>query len=490
MAFSQFIALDFGAGSGRAILGSVGDTIRLQEVHRFPNLQIKAGNHVHWDVLRLMHESKTGLSNAAKEASGPIAGLAIDTWGVDFGLLDASGQLIGNPVCYRDARTDGMMERAFQLLNKASIYKITGIQFMQLNSIFQLLSLVEAKSPQLEIAKQLLFMPDLFNYFLTGQVKTEYTFASTSQLLNANTRQWDEDLFQKLNLPLSIMTEIEAPGTVRGKLLKEIANETGLGEVDVIATASHDTASAVAAVPAEGENWAYLSSGTWSLIGIESDDPIITEDSLKYNFTNEGATGGKIRFLRNVMGMWLFESCIKVWEKQGKSFSYKELDAMAEAATPFGSIINPDDSSFLNPPDMVAAIQKYCQDHEQKIPETEGEIVRTIYESLAFRYRWVLDKIEEMQGKKIQTLHIVGGGSKNKPLNGYTANATGCKIIAGPVEATAIGNILVQAVCKGVISSIDEGRQLIARSFPVEEFIPDNASVWDDKYQEIRTLLD
>lgn len=490
MSDTQFIALDFGASSGRAILATIGKTIHLDEVHRFPNLQIKINSHYYWDILRLYHETIQGLKNTSQKVENQLSGIGVDTWGVDFGLIDKKGMLLSNPVCYRDPRTHGIMEKVFEKISKEEIYRATGIQFMQLNTIYQLMSLVESQSAQLKIADHLLFIPDLIGYFLTGEKKAEYTIASTSQLLNARTHQWESSIFEKLNLPITIMPEIQNPGTIRGRLLQDIADETGLGRVDVIATGAHDTASAVAAVPVRGENWAYISSGTWSLIGVEVDEPIITEASLQYNFTNEGGAGQKIRFLKNVMGMWLLESCVRIWEKSGKKYGYNELIELAEQTQPFQIIIDPDDDSFLNPSNMIQAIQRFCQIHNQKVPETKGEIIRTILESLAFRYRWTLEKIKEMQSKEIDTLHIVGGGSQNRLLNQFTANATGCCLMAGPVEATALGNILIQAVNKGVIDSIQAGRILIENSFPTNQFNPQDRDIWDKQYHKIKSIFD
>ncbi|MBN2010479.1 rhamnulokinase [candidate division KSB1 bacterium] len=490
MQSTQFIALDFGAGSGRVILATIGETIQLDEIHRFPNHQVKIGSTYHWDVLRLYTDAVQGLRMAHEKLTGSLAGIAVDTWGVDFGLLDKHGALVANPVCYRDARTNGMMKKVFERISQTDIYRATGIQFMQLNTLLQLASLVESNNPTLEIADRMLFMPDLISHFLTGKAGGEYTIASTSQMLNATTRQWDASIFEALHLPINIMPSIQEPGTIRGQLLPDIANETGLGNVDVIASASHDTAAAVAAVPAQANKWAYLSSGTWSLIGIETDQPIITTASAAYNFTNEGGVNHSIRFLRNVMGMWLLERCIRQWEQEGKKYNYNELLQLAQTAPPFQTFINPDDSSFLNPPNMVEEIRQYCLQHKQKAPETVGEIIRTILESLAFRYRWVLEKIEEMQGNRLEVLHIVGGGSQNDILNQFTANATGCTVLAGPVEATALGNVLVQALSKNVIGSLQEGRALIAKSFPLMKFEPTDTEIWDNQYQRIKSLLE
>ena len=486
MSAAKFIALDFGAGSGRALLGKITDkSIGLEELYRFDNPQIKVHGHFYWDLLRLFEELKTGLRNAALKGHKDIHGIGVDTWGVDFGLVARDNTLLGNPYAYRDSRTDGMMEAAFSFLPKDEIYNYTGIQFMQLNSIFQLYSMVKVDHPWLDVAEQILFMPDLFNFLMTGVKVSEYTMASTSQLLNATTKQWEANIFAKLNLPMDLMGDIIQPGWVVGSLLSEISKDVGLTNIDVITPGCHDTASAVAAVPATGENWAYLSSGTWSLLGIESKSPIINEDSLKYNFTNEGGVGNTTRFLRNAMGMWLLEGVRNSWKNQGQSLSYEKIIALASEATPFKCIIDPDDPSFLNPPDMVVAIDWYCSQRQIVKPQTQGEYIRTIFESLALKYRWIIDKINSMRKFPIEKIYIVGGGCQNKLLNQFTANATGLLVYAGPVEATGLGNIMMQGIAKGIISSIDEGRRLVAQSFPSVTFYPEESAKWIDKYKMV-----
>ncbi len=383
---AKFVAFDFGAESGRAILGRLdGKRISLEEIHRFPNRQINVSGHIQWDLSYLFDELKKALKSAARKGHGELLGLGVDTWGVDFGLVGKDGRVLENPYAYRDPRTEGMMDKAFQLIPREEMYVFTGIQFMPFNSVFQLLSIVESGSPLLDKTETLLFMPDLFNFLLTGQKFSEYTIASTSQLLNAQKRDWEPGIFQKLGLPVHIMAPIIQPGTSIGPLLPEISQETAISPVDVIAPACHDTASAVAAVPAQTANWAYLSSGTWSLLGIEVDEPVINEKSLKNNFTNEGGVGGKIRFLRNTMGLWLLQRCLKDWEKKGGSHDYDELAALAFNSQEFKSIVDPDDHTFLNPPDMPEAISEFCRRTRQPVPEKKGEFVRCIYESLALK---------------------------------------------------------------------------------------------------------
>lgn len=490
MSASKYLAIDFGAESGRVIVGILeNNKIRLEEVHRFANRQVKVQGRLYWDVLYLFDELKKGLSEAVNKGHKDINSIGIDTWGVDFGLLDKFGQLIGNPVAYRDSRTDGMMDRAFKMIPKKEIYDITGIQFMKLNTIFQFLSMVEEDNPQLKTADKLLFMPDLFAYMLTGSKIAEYSIASTAQLLHAENKTWASEVFNKLNLPINLMPEVVNPGTTVGQLSKDICLESGMGAVNVVAPAGHDTACAVAAVPAHQKNWAYLSSGTWSLLGIESDKPIINDLSFKYGFTNEGGVKGKIRFLKNIMGMWLLEQSRRTWKKKGLSVEYDILLKQAADSEAFVSVINPDDSLFLNPSDMPAAIEEFCIKTKQAVPKDTGAFTRCIFESLAFKYRYVLEMINEMLVEKIEVLHVVGGGSKNNMLNQYIANALGISVIAGPVEGTALGNIMMQAITDGQIKDLDVGRKLIADSFEMEHFQPQNHQIWDDMYQKNKTLL-
>ncbi|MDH5705072.1 MAG: rhamnulokinase [Candidatus Aminicenantes bacterium] len=490
MSIERFIAFDFGAESGRAILGSLeGKKIRLEELHRFPNKQINVSGHIHWDMTYLLAELKKGLRSAVERGYRELLGLGVDTWGVDFGLVGRNNQILGHPYAYRDPRTQGMMEKAFQMMPREKMYSCTGIQFMQFNSVFQLLSMVESGSPFLEQCETLLFMPDLFNFLLTGQKCSEYTIASTSQLLNAKNNSWEPEIFEKLGLPFNIMAPVVQPGTSIGRLLPAIAEDTGILPVDVIAPACHDTASAVAAVPARSSNWAYLSSGTWSLLGVEIDAPVITEDSLKNNFTNEGGVGGTIRFLRNTMGLWLIQKCLKSWQKQGDSLGYDELESLAQEAQEFKCIVDPDDQAFLNPPDMPAAIVGFCQRTGQSFPEKKGEFVRCILESLALKYRFIIERINAMIPEAVEVLHIVGGGSRNELLNQFTANATGLPVIAGPVEATAAGNIMVQAIAKKILSGIEEGRRVVVRSFPLKDFHPVDQDKWNEVYNRVKRMF-
>ncbi len=444
MAVSKHLAFDLGASSGRAIVGMVEDgKIQLEEVHRFPNRMVSLLGHHHWDLLQLFDEIKIGLAKAAA-AHPDVRTVGVDTWGVDFGLIGRDGSLLGNPYAYRDLSSDEVMRRVFRKIPREELYRLTGIQFLPFNSIFQLYRLVEKDHPLLQVADRLLFMPDLINYFLTGEKVSEYTIASTSQLLDPWTKTWRKEIFERLGLPWAIMAPIVPPGTRLGKLRKEIAMESGMPQVEVIAPACHDTASAVAAVPAHGDRWAYLSSGTWSLLGIESPQPIINEEALRYNFTNEGGVHGKIRFLKNVAGLWIIQQLRAAWAKGGENFTWDELVRLAEEAGAAAQCIDPDDPRFTNPPDMVRAIEEACRDAGAPIPKSKGEFVRCVLESLADKYRQVITSLNTLLPQSIRRLHIVGGGSQNLLLNRLTAEATGLEVIAGPAEATAIGNIKVQ----------------------------------------------
>lgn len=494
MADQKYIAVDLGAESGRVLVGSFdGKCVQLEEAHRFLNTSVRVNGTLHWDVLRLWRDIQEGIAAAAQKFGGDFAGIGVDTWGVDFGLLDESGALLGNPVHYRDSRTDGMMERAFETVPRSEIFERTGLQFMSLNTLFQLLAMKEQNAPQLGFAKTLLFMPDLLNYWLTGRKAAEYSIASTSQMLDAKTRNWDEQLLEKFGLPPHILPEIIPPGTVLGNVREELATALKLdANTPVIAPGCHDTASAVAAVPASGENWAYLSSGTWSLMGIELDEPLISERVAELNFTNEGGAGGKIRFLKNIAGLWLVQECRRAFAKAGTEYSYAELTEMASAAPAFGAFIEPDDESFVAPENMPDAIMEFCKRTRQQPPQSEGAFVRCALESLALKYRWVLEKLEELRGAKIEVLHIVGGGTQNKLLSRLTADAIGRTVVTGPVEATAVGNILVQAMARGVLSDLDQVRDVVKNSFELENFDPDthDKKRWELAYQRYLELQD
>lgn len=461
-----YLAIDFGGGSGRVIAGTITDEkgekkLTMQLVHRFQNRQVRLGNHVYWDFPALFEDMKTGLKKAA-QLGLKVSGIAIDTWGVDFGFIDRDGNLVGNPVCYRDARTNGMAERFFADVDRTAHYAVNGTQVMEINTLFQLLSLKLADSPQLQIADKMLFTPDLFSYFLTGEANTEYTIASTSEMLDARKRDWDWELIDSLGLPRHLFCPIVMPGTVRGRLRKDIAEETGLGEIDVIAVGSHDTASAVAAVPATDDEQpvAFISSGTWSLLGVEINEPILTEEARRAEFTNEGGIGGKITFLQNITGLWFIQRLMAEWKEEGDEQQYDILLPAAEKAV-IDTVIPVDDAAFQNPPSMQQAIIDYCNAHNLTAPTSKAETTRIVLQSLAAKYAEATSALNAMLPSPIKKLHIIGGGSQNKLLNRLTEEALGVPVEAGPVEATGIGNILTQALAKGEVSDIAEMRRIV-----------------------------
>lgn len=436
----RFIAADFGAGSGRIIVGTwlaASKNIELEEIHRFGNEQKMIDGHLRWDFEALFNELKTGLKKAFAKYGDEIKSIGIDTWGVDYGLLDKEGRLIANPICYRDDRTKGMMELAFQKLPKEEFFQHAANQFMEINTAFQLMS-----ETDLQRAERLLFMPDLFNYFLTGKCYNEFTIASTSQLLNTKTHQWDDVIFEKLNLPKRLMQEIIYPGTVIGELTAELAAEVG-GNAKVVAIGSHDTASAVASIKDDGSDWAFISSGTWSLMGTPSKEPIISKEALESDFTNEGMTDGRIRFLKNITGLWLIQQLVKEWEQEGYKCDYSELVKEAELSS-LDSSFDVDDARFMNPEKMSEAIVSYLKEENQELPITKGDFMRCVCISLAKKYAEVKTQMERCTNKKINKIYIVGGGSKNQLLNRLAAEYTQCEVIRGEVEATAMGNVLVQ----------------------------------------------
>ncbi|HOB74659.1 MAG TPA: rhamnulokinase family protein [Phycisphaerae bacterium] len=486
---AHYAAIDLGAESGRVVLGSVSDSkLELTELHRFPNGPVRTIDELHWDTLRLWSEMKTGVGKAAQQAGG-LKGVGIDTWGVDFGLLGKGDTLLGNPFHYRDARTDGILDKAFGIVPREEIFNHTGIQFMQFNSIFQLLAMRLGGSPLLDIAESFLMMPDLFNFWFTGRKCNEFSNATTTQAYDPRAGKWATDLISKLGIPTKIFGEIVPAGTVLGPMRADVRDEIRCGDVPVIAPATHDTGSAVAAIPASPDKpWVFLSSGTWSLMGMEVDKPIINEQSLKYNYTNEGGVGGTFRFLKNIMGLWLVQECRRTWERAGKAYSYAELADMAAAAKPFVAIIDPDDSSFLAPGDMPARIQAYCKKTGQPTLAEPGEMVRACLESLALVYRWTLERIEECTGRRAEVIHIVGGGSQNRHLSQWAADATGRTVVTGPVEATAAGNVVVQAMATGVLPDIHAARDLIRRSFEVTVYRPGDPAPWDKAYARFQEL--
>ncbi len=487
MESKYFFAVDLGATSGRTMLGTISSgSIRLEEVNRFANNIIEVNGHFYWDILALYQNIIDGLKIVADKKIA-IESIGIDTWGVDFVCLDSNGEILANPYSYRDPHTVGAQEEFFKLIPKEKMYATTGIQFMNFNSVFQLSAMRRAGSSALAGADKVLFMPDALTYMLTGNKITEYTIASTSQMLDAKTREFDADILKALGMTRDQFGEMVYPGAVAGILTESVQKLTGLGAVPVIAVAGHDTGSAVAAVPSLGKNFAYLSSGTWSLMGIEADEPVLNDKSYGYNFTNEGGLDGSIRFLKNICGMWLLERCRSEWGSSEET-EYFRLISDAMAASPFVSLINPDDPVFANPASMVKAIQEYCRNTGQAVPESKAAITRCIFESLALRYRQVYEMLLEFATSGIEKLHVIGGGSRNNMLNQFTSNALGIPVVAGPDEATAIGNVMVQAKAAGIYKDVQEMRTGLCSSIELATFEPQEVEAWQkayDKYLKI-----
>ncbi|HSN74191.1 MAG TPA: rhamnulokinase family protein [Anaerolineae bacterium] len=488
---TNFIAIDLGASNGRVLLGRWdGSRFDLHELHRFANGPVNVLGSLHWDVLQLWSEIKTGLARYAQQWNEPLAGIGLDTWGVDYALLDRAGRLLGNPYHYRDARTDGMVERAFELAGRDAIFNTTGIQFMQLNTLYQVLSMVERRDPQLAAAETLLMLPDLFHYWLTGRRVAEYTIASTSQMLDARSRTWANALLASLGIPAAILPPVTMSGTVLGELRPEVAAETGLRHAPpVIAVGSHDTASAVAAVPGLDGRSAYISSGTWSLVGVETPQPVIDQRALALNFTNEGGASGNIRLLKNVTGLWLLQESRRQWQREGRDYGWGDLLALAGQALPFRSLIDPDARDFAGPGDMPAAIRAYCRRTGQPEPGDVGAVVRCCLESLALKARWVIEALESLLGHSLETIRIVGGGSQNHLLAQWTADACQRPVVAGPVEATALGNLMVQAIAAGHLPNVAAGRQAVAASVELHAFEPGPAGSWQEAWGRFQELL-
>jgi rhamnulokinase len=485
----SFLAFDLGASGGRGIAGTLYNNIlKITEVCRFDNAMVKVLGSYHWDILMLYSEILKGMAKAGTLGSHPVS-LGIDTWGVDYGLLDGRGDLLGNPYAYRDHRTDNAIGEFSSVIPLDRIYRLTGIQFLQFNTLFQLHAEKRDKTSFIGIARDLLFIPDLLNYMFTGIKKTEFTFATTSQLFNPLTRKWEAELFKGLGISVDMMQDVIQPGTILGNPDKSVSAETGLKDIRVIAVASHDTASAIAAIPAEDDNFAYISSGTWSLMGIESHSPIITDEAFNHNFTNEGGIAQTFSILKNIMGLWLIQECRHSWMNRGECHTYADLAAMAEQSGAFRSLINPDDASFYNPVDMPEAIARYCREHHEPVPDSPGAFARCVFESLAMKYRNVLESLRRISGKSIRKIHIIGGGSQNKFLCQLTANATGLEVIAGPAEGTAIGNLLVQAMAMGYISSLPELRRIVKNSCETEVFHPVNTDKWEREYERFLKIV-
>jgi len=492
MSGQVYLAIDLGAESGRVIAGLWnGRRITLEEVHRFPNGGVLVGDSLRWDVVRLWSEIQIGLSLAAKRYGKSIVSVGADTWGVDYVLLSKEDEMLGQPYCYRDARTEGVMDRAFKKVSRAEIFSQTGLQFLPFNTLFQLMA-HRAHAPRLlRAARRLLFMPDFLHWCLCGSDVAEYTIASTSQCLNPMSGNWARPLMARLGLPTHLLPRIVPPGTALGAVRTSVRNHTGLGKVRVVAPPSHDTASAVAAVPTAHtghHNWAYLSSGTWSLMGVEHQRPLLNPRTLKLEFTNEGGVDGTVRLLKNIMGLWLVQRCKRAFDSAGREHSYAELASLGAKASPLRSLVNPNDARFLNPPDMPAAIQQFCRETGQPVPRTKGQIIRCAKESLALKYGQVTGHLEQLTNQPIEVVHIVGGGSQDTHLNQMTADACQRPVLAGPVEATALGNLLTQVRARGELASLAEMREVVRRSTQLARFAPRNPDRWLEAAKRFDTL--
>jgi len=494
MAERVYLGIDLGAESGRVIAGVWnGKTIRLDEVHRFANGPVQIAGTLRWDVLRLWAEIQDGLILAARKYGKGIVSVGADTWGVDFVLLTRKNEMLGQPYHYRDARNRGMMARAFRKVPRAEIFAQTGLQFMEINTLYQLLAVQRNTPDLLEVADCLLLMPDFVHWCLCGSRVVEFTDGTTTQCMHPLRRNWATGLLKKFGLPTRIFPKVVTPGTRLGKLRATVAEVTGLTGIEVVAPPTHDTAAAVAGVPTANTgrpNWAYISSGTWSLMGVEVQKASLSERTLELNLTNEGGLDGTYRLLKNIMGLWLIQQCKRSFDARGKAFTYAELAELAHGARPLQSIVNPDDARFLNPSDMPKAIQDFCRERGQPVPQTEGELVRCATESLALKYRVVLGWLEELTGNRIEVIHIVGGGSKNTLLNQMTADACRRPVVTGPIEATAMGNLLVQARASGEVGSLDEIREIIRKSSDVERYEPADTARWQEAAGRFASVLE
>ncbi len=484
----RVLAFDLGASSGRGILATLKDgKITLEEIHRFSNNGINVCGTLYWDILYLYDQIKQGIVKA--KLAGGFDKIGIDTWGVDFGLLDKNGNLISNPVHYRDSRTDNIPDEFFEVLDKETLYNETGIQMLNFNTLFQLYYLEKYRKEDLTGADKMLFIPDLLNYFLTGVKKCEYTIASTSQMLNPYSRDWNYELLNRVGIPKDILCDIVPAGTVVGRLSDSVCEELGVEPVEVIAVASHDTASAVVSVPIKNKDFVYISCGTWSLFGTELSDPVISKKGLISSYTNEGGCEGSIRFLTNIMGLWLIQESRRTWIKQGKELSFNDLEKKALKCEPFKCFINPDSPEFGKPGDIPKRVQEFCKRTKQYIPQTVGEIVRCIYESLAMKYRYALLNLKDITGKDFECINIVGGGTKDPLLCKMTADACNMKVMAGPIEATALGNIAMQFMSSGKIKNMAEARKIIKNSFDIKTYEPENPDEWDKAYDEFKMFV-
>ncbi|HEY3964960.1 MAG TPA: rhamnulokinase family protein [Planctomycetaceae bacterium] len=493
MAEQCYLAVDLGAESGRIVAGLFdGTRLRLDEIHRFSNGAVPVADSLRWDVLRLWSEILSGFSKAGQSFGNDAISVGVDTWGVDYVLLSRTGEMLGQPYHYRDPRAAGVMDRCFSRVPRQDIFSATGVQFMPINTLYQLIAMQQSNPRLLEQAERFLMMPDMFHWLLCGSQVVEFTNATTSQCLNATSRDWARDMLRKFEIPASMFPEVVQPGTQLGKLRTNVADRCRIPRLSVVAPATHDTGSAVAAIPTEKTGtaqWAYISSGTWSLMGLELPQPVLTAQALERNVTNEGGIDGTFRLLKNIMGLWLVQECRRSFERRGKPLNYADLTHLAAEARPFCSLVDPDAPAFLAPPDMPAEIVSWCEARGRPGPASEGEFIRGALESLALKYRMVLSWLEELSGSPVEVIHIVGGGSQNELLNQFTANACGRPVIAGPVEATALGNVLVQARASGAVSTLSEMRSIVRASSTLKHYEPCEQSAWQEAYSRFCELL-
>jgi rhamnulokinase len=486
----NYLAIDLGAESGRTIVGALaGGRLTLSETHRFANAPVRLPDGLHWDVLRLWSEIQKGIGVSSAECKHTLASIGLDTWGVDFALLDKQGALLANPFHYRDERTDGMLAEAFRRMPAAEIFAHTGNQFLQINTLFQLLAMAIRKSPLFDVAEKFVTIPDLLNYWLSGEIANEFTNATTTQCFDPRKRDWAAPVLQAMGIPARLFGPVTDPGTPIGTLLPRLAEETGAGKARIVVPACHDTGSAVVAVPAQKPGFAWISSGTWSIMGAEESEPHVDERALQYNITNEGGVFGTWRLSRIITGLWLVQECRRAWSQLGEQLSYDDMTRLAAGAEPFLSLLDPDFEGFLHPGDMPSRIRKYCADTRQVVPQTKGQIVRLALEGIALKYRLVLERLEALTGKRLDPIHIIGGGTKNRLLNQFAADATGRTVIAGPVEATAIGNILMQAIGLNHLGTLAEARQVVRDSFCPEVYEPQKGGAWEEAYSRLRKVM-
>ncbi|MFF2446632.1 rhamnulokinase family protein [Neobacillus sp. NPDC058068] len=476
-------AFDLGASNGRLMVsGFDGRSLHLEEIHRFPNYPVQLTGHYYWDILRIYQEMKNGMVKSIHKGYKTIESLSIDTWGVDFGLLSATGELLGNPYSYRDPQTTDSLTELLKITSKEELFMLTGIEPAAINTICQLLAIQERNPDLLEKAASLLLTPNLISYLFSGVKANEYTISTTTSLYNYKQRNWDFSLMEKVNLPTKLMANIVETGTVLGLTLDSLNREVGISPVKVVAGAGHDTACALAALPIKTDNAAFMSCGTWILMGVQVCEPVVTEKALEWGFTNEGTADGEYRLLKNTMGLWLMQECRSAWLKAGKHITYEEEGQLIQHTKPFQRFIDPDDSDFFNPVNMPKQIRDYCIKTGQLPPETNGDFLRCILESLSLKYRWVIERLEELTGNPIKVIHMGGGGIQNPFLCQFTANATNRTVVAGPIEASAIGNSLSQWIALGEIKNLKEGREIVERSFPLKTYEPQNQSDWQDAY--------